>query len=63
MFQPTDEQVEKWINPAYEDIRMILTELKDETKRGNEYLIDLMKKITRSIEVEKEILDKEGVEN
>ena len=40
MFQQTEEQVEKWFNPAYEDIKMILSELKDETNSDNEYLLD-----------------------
>ena len=63
MFEPTDEQLEKLFNPAFEDIRMILSQLKDETNCGNAYLIDFLKTITKRIEVEKEILDREGVEN
>ena len=63
MFEPTDEQLEKLFNPAYEDIRMIVSELKDETNCGNDYIIDFLKTITKSIEVEKEILDREGVDN
>ena len=42
MFKPTDEQMEEWFKPAYEDISMILSELNHETKCGNEYLISLM---------------------
>ena len=49
MFQPTDEQMEEWFNPAWEDINMILYDLNDETNFGNEYLIDLMKKMTESL--------------
>ena len=63
MFEPTNEQIEKWINPAYEDISMILTQLNDEIKCGNEYLIDLLKKITTEKEATKAILDREGIEN
>ena len=63
MFQQNKEQVEKWFNPVYEDIRMILSELKDETNCGNEYLLDFLATITKGIEVEKEILDREGVDN
>ena len=39
MFKPTDEQMEEWFKPAWEDISMILDELNHETKCGNEYLI------------------------
>ena len=63
MFEPTDEQLEKLFNPAYEDIRMIVSEFKDKTNCGNAYIIDFLKTITKSIEVEKEILDREGVDN
>ena len=63
MFEPTDKQIEEWINPAYEDINMILTQLNDEIKCGNEYLIDLLKKITTEKEATKAILDREGIEN
>ena len=39
MFKPTDEQMEEWFKPAWEDISMILDELNHETNCGNEYLI------------------------
>ena len=35
-----------------------ITELEDETKCDNEYLIDLLKTINRWIEFQKEILDR-----
>ena len=63
MFKPTDEQMEEWFKPAWEDISMILDELNHETKCGNEYLIYLMKQITESLESTKRILDAEGIEN
>ena len=63
MFQPTDEQMEEWFKPAWEDINMILCELIDETNCGNEYLIDLMKKMTASLEATKAIIHREGVDN
>ena len=55
MFQPTNELIEEWFKPAWEDINMILCELNDETKCGNEYLIDLLKKMNASIELLKHL--------
>tara|TARA_Y100000114_G_scaffold156506_1_gene183887 strand:+ start:530 stop:721 length:192 start_codon:yes stop_codon:yes gene_type:complete len=63
MFKPTDEQMEEWFKPAWEDISMILDELNHETKCGNEYLIWMMKQMTESLESTKRILDAEGIEN
>ena len=63
MFKPTDEQMEEWFKPAWEDISMILDELNHETKCGNEYLIYLMKQITENLESTKRMLDAEGIKN
>ena len=63
MFKPTDEQMEEWFKPAWEDINTILDELNYETKCGNEYLIYLMKQITENLEGTKRMLDAEGIEN
>ena len=63
MFKPTDEQMEEWFKPAWEDISMILDELNHETKCGNEYLIWMMKQMTESLESTKRMLDAEGIEN
>ncbi len=44
MFKPTDEQIEEWFNPAWEEVNMILDELNQETKSGLEYTIYMMEK-------------------
>ena len=36
--KPTDEQMEDWFKPAWEDISPKLDELNYETKCGNEYI-------------------------
>ena len=63
MFQPTDEQMEEWFKPAFEDINTILDELNRETKCGNEYLIHLLKQITDTYEDVQKVLDAEGIES
>ena len=62
-FKPTDEQMEEWFKPAWEDITTILDELNHETNCGNEYLIYMMKQITEGLETTKKMLDAEGIEN
>ena len=63
MFKPTDEQMEEWFKPAFEDINTILDEVKRETKCGNEYLIQLLKQITEAYEDVQKVMDQEGIEN
>ena len=63
MFKPTDEQMEEWFKPAFEDINTILDEVNRETKCGNEYLIKMLKSITDTYESVQKILDEEGIEN
>ena len=63
MFKPTDEQMEEWFNPAFEDINTILDELNRETKCGNKYLIHLLKQITDTYEGVQKVLDAEDLEN
>ena len=63
MFKPTDEQMEEWFKPAFEDINMILDELNRETKCGNEYLIHVLKQITETYEGVQKVLDAEDKEN
>ena len=62
-FKPTDEQMEEWFKPAFEDINMILDEVNRETKCGNKYLIKMLKSITDIYESVQKELDAEGIEN
>ena len=62
-FKPTDEQMEEWFKPAFEDINTILDELNQETKCGNKYLIYFLKQITDTYEGVQRVLDQEGIEN
>ena len=63
MFKPTDEQMEEWFKPAFEEINTILDEVNRETKCGNEYLIQLLKQITEAYEGVQKVMDQEGIEN
>ena len=63
MFKPTDEQMEEWFNPAFEDINTILDELNRETKCGNKYLIHVLNQITDTYEGVQKVLDAEDLEN
>ena len=63
MFKPTDEQMEEWFKPAFEDINTILDELNRETKCGNKYLIHVLKQITDTYEGVQKELDAEDLEN
>ena len=38
-FEPTEDQLERIFNPAYEDIMAICDEVDIETKCGNQYII------------------------
>tara|TARA_Y100000589_G_scaffold331818_1_gene387244 strand:- start:631 stop:834 length:204 start_codon:yes stop_codon:yes gene_type:complete len=44
-FEPTDSQLEKYINPAYEDILAICDEMNFQLKCGNNYIIEFMESI------------------
>tara|TARA_B100000945_G_scaffold242574_1_gene198708 strand:+ start:106 stop:300 length:195 start_codon:yes stop_codon:yes gene_type:complete len=44
-FEPTDDQLERIINPAYEDIMSICDELDIETKCGNDFIIRFLENI------------------
>ena len=44
-FKPTDEQLEKIFNPAYEDIMAICDEMDFETKCGNQFIINFLEEI------------------
>ena len=63
MFKPTDEQMEEWCKPAFEDINMILDELNQETKCGNKYLIHFLNQITNTYEGVQREMEQEGIES
>lgn len=44
-FKPSDDQLERIINPAYEDIMSICDELDIETKCGNDFIIRFLENI------------------
>ena len=50
-YKPTDDQLEKIFNPAYEDIMSICDELDIETKAGNEYIIEFLENIVEDYKI------------
>tara|TARA_Y100001978_G_C23493373_1_gene337416 strand:+ start:7 stop:222 length:216 start_codon:yes stop_codon:yes gene_type:complete len=44
-FKPSNEQLEKIFNPAYEDIMALCDEIDFETKCGNEFIIKFLEDI------------------
>tara|TARA_Y100001933_G_C18873131_1_gene510850 strand:- start:116 stop:307 length:192 start_codon:yes stop_codon:yes gene_type:complete len=58
-FKPTDDQLEKIFNPAYEDIMSICDDLDIETKCGNEFIINFLEEIVKDYKVLVEQLKKE----
>tara|TARA_B100001109_G_C18504472_1_gene308472 strand:- start:284 stop:475 length:192 start_codon:yes stop_codon:yes gene_type:complete len=63
MFKPTDEQMEEWFKPAWEEVNLIMDELNAETKCGLDYMIYMMEQMTESLKSTKKIMDAEGVDN
>ena len=63
MFKPTDEQMEEWFKPAWEEVNLIMDELNAETKCGLDYMIYMMEQMTESLKSTKKIMEEEGVEN
>ena len=61
MFKPSNEQMEEWFKPAFEDINKILDQVNRETNCGNEYLIHMLKSITDTYVGVKKVLDEEGI--
>ena len=50
-YKPTDDQLEKIFNPAYEDIMSICDDLDIETKCGNEYIIKFLENIVEDYKI------------
>tara|TARA_B100000886_G_C20305606_1_gene441593 strand:+ start:334 stop:525 length:192 start_codon:yes stop_codon:yes gene_type:complete len=63
MFKPTYEQMEEWVNLAWEEVNMIFDELNQETKCGFEYTIYMMEQMTASLKYTKKMMEEEGREH
>ena len=50
-FEPTEDQLERVINPAYEDIMAICDEVDIETKCGNEFIIRFLENIVNDYKI------------
>ncbi len=50
-FEPTEDQLERILNPAYEDIMAICDEVDIETKCGNQYIIQFLENIVKDYKI------------
>ena len=50
-YKPTDDEMEKIFNPAYEDIMSICDDLDIETKCGNEFIIEFLENIVEDYKI------------
>lgn len=50
-FEPSEDQIEKIFNPAYEDIMAICDDMDIETKCGNEFIIKFLEDIVKDYKV------------
>tara|TARA_Y100000589_G_scaffold127350_1_gene121238 strand:+ start:305 stop:505 length:201 start_codon:yes stop_codon:yes gene_type:complete len=50
-FEPTEDQLEKVFNPAYEDIMAICDEVDLETKCGNQFIIEFLENIVKDYKI------------
>ena len=50
-FEPTEDQLERILNPAYEDIMAICDEVDLETKCGNQYIIQFLENIVEDYKI------------
>ena len=50
-FKPTEDQLERVLNPAYEDIMAICDEVDIETKCGNEFIIGFLENIVKDYKI------------
>tara|TARA_Y100001978_G_C23532113_1_gene355478 strand:- start:515 stop:718 length:204 start_codon:yes stop_codon:yes gene_type:complete len=48
-FEPNDSQIEKYINPAYEDILAICDEMKFQLNCDNDYIVIFMESIVNEL--------------
>ena len=50
-FEPTEDQLERIFNPAYEDIMAICDEVDIETKCGNQFIIQFLENIVKDYKI------------
>tara|TARA_Y100000589_G_scaffold138425_1_gene132466 strand:+ start:782 stop:970 length:189 start_codon:yes stop_codon:yes gene_type:complete len=50
-FKPTEDQIAKIFNPAYEDIMAICDDMDIETKCGNDFIIKFLEDIVEDYKV------------
>ncbi len=50
-FEPTKDQLERILNPAYEDIMAICDEVDLETKCGNQFIIEFLENIVKDYKI------------
>ena len=50
-FEPTEDQLERILNPAYEDIMAIFDEVDLETKCGNQFIIQFLENIVEDYKI------------
>ena len=50
-YKPSDDEMEKIFNPAYEDIMSICDDLDIETKCGNEFIIKFLENIVEDYKI------------
>tara|TARA_B100000965_G_scaffold63076_1_gene48855 strand:- start:311 stop:511 length:201 start_codon:yes stop_codon:yes gene_type:complete len=62
-FEPTKDQLERILNPAYEDIMAICDEVDIETKCGNEFIIEFLENIAKDYKILVEQLKEEENES
>ena len=61
-FKPSDDEMEKIFNPAYEDIMSICDDLDIETKCGNQFIIEFLENIVEDYKILVKQLNEEEAE-
>ena len=62
-FEPTEDQLERILNPAYEDIMAICDEVDIETKCGNQFIIQFLENIVKDYKILVQQLKEEENQN
>jgi len=62
-FEPTEDQLERILNPAYEDIMAICDEVDIETKCGNQFIIQFLENIVKDYKILVQQLKEEDNQN
>ena len=61
-YKPSDDEMEKIFNPAYEDIMSICDDLDIETKCGNQFIIEFLENIVEDYKILVKQLNEEEAE-